>query len=157
MNLSDSLLSGLPELPTPDYLPEKELQSLIQELVLRTAPEEEVLKAYKLSHYQFKRLQQTPQYQEQFKKVSEYVRGLGPNASFVLKARALAEDQIGTIGNIVSDIKTDPAVRVQMMKELVKWGGLFNEKEGATNVGGGVNISFNFGNLKPLKNVKEVN
>jgi len=156
-NLFNDLLGGLPAVTQSPSLPEKELQSLIQDIVLRTSSEEEILKVYNITPQQFQLLQQTPTYQEQLKKISDYIRALGPNASFVLKARAIAESQMGVIGTVISDMKVDPAVRLQAMKEFVKWGGLFNEKEPSAAGGGGVNISFNFGKLGPPISIKDVN
>lgn len=82
------------------------------------------------------------------KKVEHYreeIRDKG--MTFKLKARAQAEELLTTSWLLIHDPSVSAAVKADLIKSTVKWGGLEpkNDQEITTN-GGGVKITINLGN-----------
>jgi hypothetical protein len=82
------------------------------------------------------------------KKVEHYreeVREKG--ITFKLKARAQAEELLTTSWMLIHDPAVSPAVKADLIKSTVKWGGLEPKNEVTTEGGaGGVRITINLGN-----------
>lgn len=81
------------------------------------------------------------------KKVEHYreeVREKG--LTFKLKARAQAEELLTTSWMLIHDPAVSPAVKADLIKSTVKWGGLEPKNvETDTGAGGGVRITINLG------------
>lgn len=81
------------------------------------------------------------------KKVEHYqneVREKG--LTFKLKARAQAEELLTTSWMLIHDPGVSPAVKADLIKSTVKWGGLEPKNEvSADGAGGGVKITINLG------------
>ena len=82
------------------------------------------------------------------KKVEHYraeVRDKG--LTFRLKARAQAEELLTTSWLLIHDPAVSPAVKADLIKSTVKWGGLEPKDAGPQDgAGGGVKITINLGN-----------
>ena len=82
------------------------------------------------------------------KKVEQYrteIRDKG--MTFRLKARAQAEELLTTSWLLIHDPLVSPAVKADLIKSTVKWGGLEPKgNETTTDAGGGVSITINLGN-----------
>jgi hypothetical protein len=81
------------------------------------------------------------------KKVEHYqneVRDKG--LTFKLKARAQAEELLVTSWHLIHDPAVSPAVKADLIKSTVKWGGLEPKGDVATDGSGGVRITINLGN-----------
>lgn len=82
------------------------------------------------------------------KKVEHYrdeVREKG--LTFKLKARAQAEELLTTSWMLIHDPAVSPAVKADLIKSTVKWGGLEPKNEVSNEGGGGgVRITINLGN-----------
>lgn len=66
--------------------------------------------------------------------------------TFKLKARAQAEELLTTSWLLIHDPAVSPAVKADLIKSTVKWGGLEPKDSGpADNGGGGVKITINLG------------
>lgn len=133
--------------PPPD-LPEDKLKGLIQDIVLKTAPRADIFRAYEITEYQFQQLEQTADYQKTYKDVVSFVQSLGHNAAFILKSRALLEDQLADLGKMIGDGRIDPLARIQIAKEFVKWGQLYEEKA-KDKSGPALVVNFDFGAATP--------
>jgi len=81
------------------------------------------------------------------KKVEHYreeVREKG--LTFKLKARAQAEELLTTSWMLIHDPAVSPAVKADLIKSTVKWGGLEPKNEAVVEGGGGgVRITINLG------------
>lgn len=81
------------------------------------------------------------------KKVEHYqneVREKG--LTFRLKARAQAEELLVTSWHLIHDPAVSPAVKADLIKSTVKWGGLEPKDSVAVEGTGGVRITINLGN-----------
>jgi hypothetical protein len=81
------------------------------------------------------------------KKVEHYqneVRDKG--LTFRLKARAQAEELLVTSWHLIHDPAVSPAVKADLIKSTVKWGGLEPKNTEVSEGGGGVRITINLGN-----------
>lgn len=66
--------------------------------------------------------------------------------TFRLKARAQAEELLTTSWLLIHDPAVSPAVKADLIKSTVKWGGLEpKENSAASSDGGGVKITINLG------------
>lgn len=80
------------------------------------------------------------------KKVDHYrteVRDKG--MTFRLKARAQAEELLGTSYLLIHDPSVSPAVKADLIKSTVKWAGLEPKDNVQADAGGGVKITINLG------------
>lgn len=81
------------------------------------------------------------------KKVSHYrdeVREKG--LTFRLKARAQAEELLVTSWTLIHSPDVSAAVKADLIKQTVKWGGLEPKEASDQNASGGVKITINLGN-----------
>ena len=81
------------------------------------------------------------------KKVEQYraeIREKG--MTFRLKARAQAEELLTTSWLLIHDPLVSPAVKADLIKSTVKWGGLEPKGNEITPESGGVSITINLGN-----------
>lgn len=65
--------------------------------------------------------------------------------TFRLKARAQAEELLTTSWLLIHDPSVSPAVKADLIKSTVKWGGLEPKGESGETGSGGVRISINLG------------
>lgn len=84
------------------------------------------------------------------KRISEYreeiqQRGL----TFRLKARAQSEMLLQTSWNLIHAPDVSAAVKADLIKSTVKWGGLEPKGDATVEVGGGVRITINLGGETP--------
>jgi hypothetical protein len=80
------------------------------------------------------------------KKVDHYrteIRDKG--MTFRLKARAQAEELLGTSYLLIHDPSVSPAVKADLIKSTVKWAGLEPKDNVQADAGGGVKITINLG------------
>ena len=77
--------------------------------------------------------------------------------TFRLKARAQAEELLTTSWTLIHSSDVSAAVKADLIKSTVKWGGLEPPKDfsGVDNQGGGVSITINLGNNVSLPKVIE--
>jgi hypothetical protein len=77
--------------------------------------------------------------------------------TFRLKARAQAEELLTTSWTLIHSSDVSAAVKADLIKSTVKWGGLEPQKDmsGADGNQGGVSITINLGDDKPLPKVIE--
>jgi hypothetical protein len=77
--------------------------------------------------------------------------------TFRLKARAQAEELLTTSWTLIHSSDVSAAVKADLIKSTVKWGGLEPQKDfsGVDNQGGGVSITINLGDNTPLPKVIE--
>lgn len=74
--------------------------------------------------------------------------------TFRLKARAQAEELLTTSWMLIHDPGVSPAVKADLIKSTVKWGGLEPKNDVDTSSGGGgVKITINLGNQQHEMNV----
>lgn len=105
---------------------------------------QEVLTRHKISANDILVYKQDPVF---LKKVEHYqaeVRDKG--LTFKLKARAQAEELLTTSWHLIHDPAVSPAVKADLIKSTVKWGGLEPKGDVAVDSSGGVRITINLGN-----------
>lgn len=77
-------------------------------------------------------------------RVREEVREKG--LTFRVKARTMAEELLKTTWDITQDTSASPAVKADLIKAVVGWGGLIPKDKGdGPSEGGGVRIMINLG------------
>ena len=83
-----------------------------------------------------------------FLKKVEHYRGeiQDKGLTFKLKARAQAEELLTTSWLLIHDPAVSPAVKADLIKSTVKWGGLEPKDASVESGGGGVKITINLGN-----------
>ena len=77
--------------------------------------------------------------------------------TFKLKARAQAEELLTTSWLLIHDPGVSPAVKADLIKSTVRWGGLENKDGVDTSEGGGVSITINLSGTEPQPKVIEHN
>lgn len=105
-------------------------------------PMAELLNHYNLTADDMRAFSTDPVFKSRVKQLRDDVRenGLG----FKLKARAQAEELLGTSWSLIHDYGVSPAVKADLIKSTVKWAGLEPKGDAAVAAGGGVvRISIN--------------
>lgn len=70
--------------------------------------------------------------------------------TFRMKARAQAEELLVTSWTLIHSPDVSAAVKADLIKQTVKWGGLEPKNEVETTAGGGVKITINLGQQDPV-------
>lgn len=107
-------------------------------------PIKEILVKHSLTKAELTSISHDPVFQ---KKVLEFRNEIQEKGlTFRLKARAQAEELLRVSWNLVNSNAVSPAVRADLIKSMVKWGGLEpSQLQGDTSLGGGVKIVINLG------------
>jgi len=111
------------ELPANPALSAPYPPNLALELVLKSAPPEEILDAYGISVQQFVEISKNPAFAAEYKELAEKAKEEG--FSYRIKARAQSEAYLKTSWDMVQDKETPPSVRA----DLIKWTGKMAELE----------------------------
>lgn len=105
---------------------------------------QEVITRHKISASDILLFKADPVFIKQVEHYRDEIKSKG--LTFKLKARAQAEELLTTSWLLIHDPGVSPAVKADLIKSTVKWGGL--EPKGDTEVngnGGGVKITINLG------------
>ena len=106
----------------------------------------DMLARHDLKKTDFLKFQRDPVFQKAVKHYREEVREKG--LTFKLKARAQAEELLTTSWLLIHSPDVSPAVKADLIKSTVKWGGLEPKEESVAAISGGVTISINLDNAK---------
>lgn len=105
---------------------------------------QEVLARHKISANDILVYKQDPVFLKKVEHYQSEVRDKG--LTFKLKARAQAEELLTTSWHLIHDPAVSPAVKADLIKSTVKWGGLEPKGDVAVDSAGGVRITINLGN-----------
>lgn len=108
---------------------------------------EEIQARYDLDEIQLTIISKDKIFQQQVKHYREEIVSKG--LTFRLKARAQAEELLMTSWDIVHSPDTPAAVKADLIKSTVKWGGLEPSGKEPDGPGGGVSITINMGEAQP--------
>ena len=113
------------------------------EVAMRTGTAREICQAYGLSRSDWLALLADPLFLDDVKRASENLSQEG--MSFKMKARLQAEELLNTSWQIIHNPVTPAPVRADLIKSVVKWGGLDAEVKDKSAAGPGMHIQINFG------------
>ena len=105
---------------------------------------QEVMTRHKIGANEILEFNADPVFLKKVEHYREEVREKG--LTFKLKARAQAEELLTTSWMLIHDPAVSPAVKADLIKSTVKWGGLEPKNvETEAGAGGGVRITINLG------------
>lgn len=107
-------------------------------------PMQDVVTRHNLSMADMAGIGQDPVFLKKVEHYRDEIRDKG--MTFRLKARAQAEELLTTSWCLIHDPDVSPAVKADLIKSTVKWGGLEPKGDVVTDAGGGVRITINLGN-----------
>lgn len=137
----------------PIFLDQKEWGSLILDLILSTDSEEKIAEAYELDLPGLEALKKHPPFAAEYSKAQAYVKSLGPDGGFKLRARAIAESKLSEMATIIGDKEVHPSVRASLWRDMVKYGDLDPATQADKNKGEqrtGPLVQINMGGLMHL-------
>ena len=103
-----------------------------------------VLSEYGILPQDFSRVAKLPSFAKEVERLRTEVReqGLG----FKIKTRIMAEALLPRVNQMIHDVDTSPAVQADLIKSVVKWGGLEPKDTGNnTRQNNSVSITINLG------------
>jgi hypothetical protein len=126
-------------------------------LVLESSGEnlEEVMDRHQIDVDKLGRFNSDPIFLQKVGFLREEVRTKG--MTFRLKARAQAEELLTTSWTLIHSSDVSAAVKADLIKSTVKWGGLEPQRDmmGTDGSQGGVSITINLGDNAPLPKIIE--
>jgi hypothetical protein len=123
-----------------------------RELVCGLEPLDDLLTSWGLSEDDYQSLRKNEWFQKELLAAVADVRDLGPNSAFIMKCRAIADETLGPILEIIQNTRNDPKVRIDAFKQITDLARLGPPK-GESGREGGPSVVFNFG--AGLKNAPE--
>ncbi len=105
---------------------------------------QEVLDDWEVTPERYAELRKNTWFQKELLAAVADIKDLGPNSAFIMKCRAVAEETLGDVYQIIRDARIDPAVRVSAYKQVTELGRLAAPKSEGGG-GGGPSVTFNFG------------
>lgn len=121
------------------------------DLILNPGQHDDVCKAFGIEITELQRLLELKPFTDRLGDLNLQVKTLGPNAGFVLAARAQAEKHLVTLGNIAENSTVHPGVRVKAVENLVRYAHLDPQTQKQTkeneqrSSSPGVLVQFNIG------------
>lgn len=127
-----------------------------RELVCGLEPLSDLLDSWELTEEDYERLRQNEWFQKEVKAAVEDVRNMGPNSTFIMKCRGIAEETLGEVLEIIKNPRADARTRLDAFKLITEQGRLGPPKDAANQ--GGPSVVFNFGpGLTGIPDVLTVN
>jgi hypothetical protein len=115
---------------------------------------QEVITRHKISASDILKFKADPVFLKQVEHYRDEIKTKG--LTFKLKARAQAEELLTTSWLLIHDPGVSPAVKADLIKSTVKWGGLEPKGDQEVGVGaGGVKITINLGGQTHEANIIE--
>lgn len=115
-----------------------------RELVCGIEPFEDLLESWGLTEEQYRALRQNKWFQKEIIAAVQEVKDLGPNSAFIMRCRAVADETLPQILNIIQNDRVDPKVRIDAYKQITDLGRLSPPKDTGSHASG-PSVTFNFG------------
>lgn len=95
--------------------------SFCYDLLLAPDAHVRVCADYSITENDLSLLLDNPAFKARLRECRAHVQSMGPNAGFILMARMLAEKHVATLGQLASDIKIAPAVRLRAIENMTRY------------------------------------
>lgn len=125
----------------PELRPEWSMH-LVMDVALNTSVDS-ILDAHDLQYHQFEAICKSPQFALQVADLRKQLEKEG--ATFRLKAQLQADFYLTQVHEMVMDKEMDPKVRVRLIEDVARWGGLDAPEQTGSGSMGGFSININFG------------
>lgn len=133
------------------------LGKFCREIAGGLSPLDVLLREWGLSSDEYARLRESPGYKHEMQVIVQEMQELGPDAGYIYRMKALSEEFIADIVNIMRDPGTGPGTKVELIKFCAD---LARLKEKPTPAGQqnalprGPSVVFNFGPGLPITSMK---
>ncbi|MEN6644279.1 MAG: hypothetical protein ABFE08_17710 [Armatimonadia bacterium] len=108
---------------------------------------DELLQRHRITTDEIAAFSKDPVFLKKVEHYREEVRDKG--LTFRMKARAQAEELLVTSWTLIHSADVSAAVKADLIKQTVKWGGLEPKNDAEVNAGGGVKITINLNSPTP--------
>lgn len=125
----------------PELRPEWSMH-LVMDVALGTSTDS-ILESHDLQYHQFEAICKSPQFVLQVADLRKQLEKEG--ATFRLKAQLQADFYLTQVHEMVMDKEMDPKVRVRLIEDVARWGGLDAPEQTGSGSMGGFSININFG------------